>query len=262
MATHAPPERHWPVGQPHAPPEQIWPAGQAWPHAPQLVALVAVFSHVRPQGVSPVEHAMHRPEMHAWPAGHDVAVQTHAPVASHVGVAPVHAAQLAPQWVALLVTHVPPHEICPAGQLVHAPALQFCPDGHAAHDGPQWVLSCAWQAAPHITSVAGQTQWPAVSHIAPLAALQLSAAPQNPLQPFDPHWRPVQSIGWQTVSPIASRMSLPPPSEWGTSWVIAQPAPTNRPRSMGKSWRMWVPHCRGTRAVWLALSSSTREARV
>ncbi len=133
--------------------------------------------------------------MHAWPVRHDAGLHAQPPIASHTGVEPVHEVQLAPQCVESLATHVPPHLTWPAGQFEHAPALQFSPAAHATQVGPQCMASTGWHTPAQRTSPVGQMQRPAPSQVAPLAAEQDSPVPQKPKQPFDPHWRPVQSIG-------------------------------------------------------------------
>ena len=94
--------------------------------------------------------------MHACPEGHEVALHSHIPAALQSGVAPLHAAQLAPQCAAVLATQLPLHSICPFAQLVHVPALQFWVAEHIAHALPQWLLSIAWQVPEQSTSPEGQ----------------------------------------------------------------------------------------------------------
>jgi hypothetical protein len=52
----------------HTPPPQIWLAPQAFPHAPQLAALIEVSTQVLPQTV-PLQAAWQAPLEQYWPCG-------------------------------------------------------------------------------------------------------------------------------------------------------------------------------------------------
>ncbi len=60
-----------PAAQPQTPAVQGCPVGHTLPHAPQLVALVLVFTHAAPQRVVPPGHA-HTPPTHDCAAGQTV----------------------------------------------------------------------------------------------------------------------------------------------------------------------------------------------
>ncbi len=142
------------------------------------------------------------------PSGHDVALQTHAPVPLHVwpdGHA-LHAAPPAPHE-SFVSLESPSHELAPPsaalsqqpGHEVPAhpqePVSQDSPDAHALHDAPPVPHSsgpCAVYAThvfplqhPLGHDVASHTHWPLALHSCPGVAHESQTAPFVPHTVFD-----------------------------------------------------------------------------
>ena len=119
----------------HVPATQVSPAWHEWPHAPQLLGSVAVFTHEAPHIVSPAGHTQVLLTQ-VWPGAHTVP-------------------QLPQLFGSVAVfTHAVPHSVPVHLPVMHAPATQVSPDGHTLPQRPQ-LFASVWRfahEAPHAVS--------------------------------------------------------------------------------------------------------------
>jgi len=131
VLTQVPEQEVCPVAQAHDPPEQVAPPEHTCPQAPQLFALMRVFTHVPSHCVRPGRQApWHVPRMHTWPAAQ----------------AWPHAPQLA---VSERMSEQAPGQVRSPGAHEHAPLLQVCPLVQTLPQRPQLMTSvCVFTSQP------------------------------------------------------------------------------------------------------------------